>query len=81
MKEIWLGNTKLAVAAAVCVVLAPVAAQSQECKLEYTIGSQSSDRMPYTDLKTLGDLKLDKEVNVGVVLKTLSNPTLPFCSA
>ncbi|CAM5284534.1 hypothetical protein ATER59S_00444 [Aquamicrobium terrae] len=73
MKEIRFGKTRLATAAVLCSVLMPAIAQAQECKLKYAIGSESSDRMPYTDLKTLGDLKLDKEVNVGVVLKTLSN--------
>lgn len=72
MKAIGIVGNTLATLVA-CTLFSPVVANAQSCNINYIIGSQSEDRLPYTKLSELGDLKLDKEVNVGVVLKTLSN--------
>lgn len=77
----WAAPRRMAGVGAVLVltVVAPACsveetASSAGCDREYTIGSESSDRLHYQKLDTLGEIDLEGEdPRIGVVLKTLSN--------
>jgi ribose transport system substrate-binding protein len=47
--------------------------EASDCELSYEIGSESDDRLSYRELDSVGELDLGDDVQVGVVLKTLSN--------
>lgn len=74
-----LGGTTAAAFALVLLVTAACSpgdetAGTRECEREYTIGSESTDRLHYRELGSLGELDLgDEKPSVGVVLKTLAN--------
>lgn len=48
-------------------------AATTDCVYNYSIGSDSTDRLPYRELSSLGEYSPESGVRVGVVLKTLSN--------